>query len=90
VGYLPLSRADANMVFQMVSRRYEKGSIVVTSNKSFSKAHRFERTCARWHLKATGSGVTARETPLVDVIAKVVDETFGSHSQSFADNFRIK
>jgi DNA replication protein DnaC len=37
VGYLPLSRADANMVFQMVSRRYEKGSIVVTSNKSFSE-----------------------------------------------------
>jgi DNA replication protein DnaC len=37
VGYLPLSRADANMVFQMVSRRYEKGSIIVTSNKSFSE-----------------------------------------------------
>jgi len=37
VGYLPLSRADANMVFQMVSRRYEKGSIVVTSNKSFGE-----------------------------------------------------
>jgi DNA replication protein DnaC len=37
VGYLPLSRADANMVFQMVSRRYERGSIVVTSNKSFSE-----------------------------------------------------
>lgn len=32
VGYLPLNRADANMVFQMVSRRYEKGSIVVTSD----------------------------------------------------------
>ncbi len=47
VGYLPLNRADANMVFQLVSRRYEKGSIVVTSNKSFSKAHRFARTCAR-------------------------------------------
>ena len=37
VGYLPLNRADANMVFQLVSRRYEKGSIVVTSNKSFSE-----------------------------------------------------
>ncbi len=37
VGYLPLSRADANMVFQLVSRRYEKGSIVVTSNKSFAE-----------------------------------------------------
>ncbi len=37
VGYLPLNRADANMVFQMVSRRYEKGSIIVTSNKSFGE-----------------------------------------------------
>ena len=37
VGYLPLNRADANMVFQLVSRRYERGSIVVTSNKNFSE-----------------------------------------------------
>jgi len=37
VGYLPLSRAEANMVFQLVSRRYERGSIVVTSNKAFSE-----------------------------------------------------
>lgn len=37
VGYLPLNRTDANMVFQMVSRRYEKGSIIVTSNKSFGE-----------------------------------------------------
>ena len=26
VGYLPLSRAEGNMVFQLVSRRYERGS----------------------------------------------------------------
>jgi DNA replication protein DnaC len=37
VGYLPLSRGDANMVFQLVSRRYERGSIVLTSNKAFSE-----------------------------------------------------
>jgi len=37
IGYLPLSRAEANMVFQLVSRRYERGSIVVTSNKAFSE-----------------------------------------------------
>ena len=28
VGYLPLARADANMVFQLVARRYERGSIL--------------------------------------------------------------
>jgi len=37
IGYLPLSRAEANMVFQLVSRRYERGSIVVPSNKAFSE-----------------------------------------------------
>jgi DNA replication protein DnaC len=37
VGYLPLGRDEANMVFQLVSRRYERGSIVLTSNKAFSE-----------------------------------------------------
>ena len=37
VGYLPLSRAEANMMFQLVSRRYEHGSMIWTSNKSFSE-----------------------------------------------------
>ncbi len=37
VGYLPLDRADANMVFQLVSRRYERGSMIITSNKSFTE-----------------------------------------------------
>jgi DNA replication protein DnaC len=37
VGYLPLGREEANMVFQLVSRRYERGSIILTSNKAFSE-----------------------------------------------------
>ncbi|MEJ8632177.1 IS21-like element helper ATPase IstB [Streptomyces sp. MS2.AVA.5] len=37
VGYLPLDRAEANLVFQLVSKRYETGSILLTSNKSFSE-----------------------------------------------------
>lgn len=37
VGYLPLDRAEANMVFQLVTRRYERGSIILTSNKAFSE-----------------------------------------------------
>lgn len=47
VGYLVLDRADANLVFQVISRRYEKSSTIITSNKSFAKAHMFARTCAR-------------------------------------------
>jgi DNA replication protein DnaC len=51
VGYLPLARDEANLVFQMISKRYEKGAIVLTSNKAFSKAHMFPATCARQQLK---------------------------------------
>jgi hypothetical protein len=35
VGYLPLKRQAANLLFALVSRRCERGSIVVTSNRSF-------------------------------------------------------
>jgi DNA replication protein DnaC len=35
VGYLPLDRQAANWFFELVSRRYEKGSIILTSNKSY-------------------------------------------------------
>ncbi len=37
VGYLPLERQAANLLFPLVSRRYERGSIVVTSNRSFEQ-----------------------------------------------------
>jgi DNA replication protein DnaC len=35
LGYLPLSRVDANLFFQLVSTRYENGSTILTSNKSY-------------------------------------------------------
>ena len=35
LGYLPLDQASANWIFQVVTRRYEKGSIVLTSNRDF-------------------------------------------------------
>ncbi|MGW3861741.1 IS21-like element helper ATPase IstB [Streptomyces sp. NPDC005047] len=37
VGYQPLERAEANLVFQVISKRYEKGSIILTSKKTFSE-----------------------------------------------------
>ncbi|MFF5019075.1 IS21-like element helper ATPase IstB [Streptomyces sp. NPDC001165] len=37
VGYQPLERAEANLVFQVISKRYEKGSVILTSNKTFSE-----------------------------------------------------
>ncbi|CAM5514977.1 IS21-like element helper ATPase IstB [Streptomyces canarius] len=37
VGYQPLERAEANLVFQVISKRYEKGWIILTSNKTFGE-----------------------------------------------------
>jgi DNA replication protein DnaC len=34
IGYIPIDRQGANLFFQLISRRYEKGSILVTSNQS--------------------------------------------------------
>jgi DNA replication protein DnaC len=36
IGDLPLDKRDATCLFQLVSRRYERGSIILTSNKSYS------------------------------------------------------
>ena len=35
LGYLPLSRIEASLFFRLVARRYERASLIVTSNKSF-------------------------------------------------------
>lgn len=35
IGYLPFGREQANLFFQVVARRYEKGSLVLTSNLAF-------------------------------------------------------
>jgi len=35
IGYLPLSNLEASLFFRLVARRYERASLIVTSNKSF-------------------------------------------------------
>jgi DNA replication protein DnaC len=37
VGYLPLQRNQANLFFQVIAKRYETGSIILTSNLSFGE-----------------------------------------------------
>jgi DNA replication protein DnaC len=37
VGYLPLQRNQANLFFQVIAKRYEQGSIILTSNLSFGE-----------------------------------------------------
>jgi DNA replication protein DnaC len=36
VGYIPFDPHAANLMFMLVSRRYERASLIVTSNKAFS------------------------------------------------------
>ncbi|SCX42398.1 IstB-like ATP binding protein [Nitrosospira sp. Nsp1] len=35
IGYLPMNREQANLFFQVIAARYEKGSLIVTSNLTF-------------------------------------------------------
>lgn len=35
IGYLPMNKQQANLFFQVIATRYEKGSMILTSNHSF-------------------------------------------------------
>lgn len=37
IGYLPMSREQANLFFQVVAKRYERGSLILTSNLGFAQ-----------------------------------------------------
>ncbi len=37
LGYMPITRDQANLLFQLISARYEKGSIILTSNYNFDE-----------------------------------------------------
>lgn len=37
MGYMKLDIGDAHYLFQVIARRYERGSIILTSNKSFGE-----------------------------------------------------
>lgn len=37
IGYLPMDIQGANLFFQLIARRYERGSTIFTSNKTFSQ-----------------------------------------------------
>ena len=36
IGYIPIDRLGANLFFQLISRRYEKSSIILTSNQNYT------------------------------------------------------
>ena len=35
LGFLPIDKKGADLLFQVISLRYEQGALVVTSNKAF-------------------------------------------------------
>jgi DNA replication protein DnaC len=37
LGYLPIDKHGADLLFQVISGRYERGSIIITSNRAFKK-----------------------------------------------------
>jgi DNA replication protein DnaC len=37
VGYLPIDQRGADLLFQVISARYERGSIILTTNKAFKQ-----------------------------------------------------
>lgn len=37
IGYLPFGREEANLFFSVIAKRYEQGSVIVTSNLAFSQ-----------------------------------------------------
>jgi len=47
MGYLPMSREQANLSFQVVAQRYERGSMILTSNLTFGS----------WNTAFAGDGV---------------------------------
>ena len=37
LGYLPIDKTGADLLFQVISQRYEHGSIILTTNKIYKK-----------------------------------------------------
>ena len=37
IGYLPIDQHGADLLFQVISQRYERGSLILTTNKPFKQ-----------------------------------------------------
>lgn len=37
IGYLPVDKNGANLLFQLITKRYERNSTIITSNQTFNK-----------------------------------------------------
>jgi len=37
IGYLPIDKTGADLLFQIISQRYERGSTILTTNRVYKK-----------------------------------------------------
>ncbi len=37
LGYLPIDKTGADLLFQVISQRYERGSVIITTNRTFKQ-----------------------------------------------------
>lgn len=70
VGYFPFDELTANVFFQVVSKRYEQGAMILTSNKSYLNGEKFLVTMYWQRLSWIASYImrlhlTSRVTPTV-------------------------
>jgi DNA replication protein DnaC len=66
VGYLRLEREEANMFFQLISRRYERGSTIITPTSRSTNGAQSSATTSSPPRSSTGSSTTAKSSPSTD------------------------
>ena len=64
IGYLPIERQGANLFFQLISRRYERGPMILTSNRTSVPGERSSGTVSSPPPSSTGCCQVA--TPWAD------------------------
>jgi DNA replication protein DnaC len=60
VGYIPFDPEAASLIFALISSRYERRSMIVSSNKTFSAWPEILGDPWRWRPWSTGSSTTPR------------------------------
>jgi DNA replication protein DnaC len=65
LGYLPFAPHAAHPLFQLVSKRYERGSLLVTSNRSVAEWGEGSPTPSSPSPSSTACGTTATSSPSV-------------------------